>query len=147
MIAATCARMSAIKIECFVQMGRIAMEHLEYEMAIKFFKKGLQYSWKMKETEAELRFYDWLGQAYYYQGEATHAHYYHTRYIQGELEEQDSAVRRISYEMLTEFDKLLENSETNNLTQLFIEYLTLPITNFNFIPATKVKKPYPNYAN
>ena len=49
--------------------------------------------------------------------------------------------------MLTEFDKLLENSETNNLTQLFIEYLTLPITNFNFIPATKVKKPYPNYAN
>ena len=40
----------------------------------------------MRDTESELRLYDWLGQAYYYQGQAGYALYYHNRYIQGELE-------------------------------------------------------------
>ena len=47
-------------------MGKIALEILEYRKSIIFFKKALQYSWKMKDTESELRLYDWLGQAYYY---------------------------------------------------------------------------------
>ena len=91
--------------------------------------------------------YDWLGQAFCNQGHATYALYYHNRYILGEQEDNDSAVRRISFEMLAEFDKSLENSETENISELFIEYLTLPISNFSVIPATRVQKPYPNYSN
>lgn len=82
-------------------MGKIALEILEYQKAIIFFKKALQYSWKMKDTESELRLYDWLGQTYYYEGQAGYALYYHNRYIQGELEAPDSAARRISFEMLS----------------------------------------------
>ena len=52
MIAATCARMNTLKIECFIRMGRIAIEILEYKKAIRFFKKGLQYAWKMKDTDS-----------------------------------------------------------------------------------------------
>ena len=49
--------------------------------------------------------------------------------------------------MLIELEKTLENSEKQNLTELFLEYLTLPITNFSIFPPTKVQKPYPNYSN
>ena len=45
--------------------------------------------------------------------------------------------------MLQEYEKIVsENCEKTNLSELFIEYLDLPITNFKFYPATKVKKDY-----
>ena len=78
-------------------MGKISTELLDYEKSIRFYKKALQYAWKTKDVDAELRMYDWLGQAFCNQGHATYALYYHNRYILGEQEDNDSAVRRISF--------------------------------------------------
>ena len=40
--------------------------------------------------------------------------------------------------MLREYEKTLDNTEKQNLNELFLEYLRLPITNFAFYPPTKV---------
>lgn len=64
-------------------LGRICIDALEYEKAIIFFKKSLQYAWKIKDGETELRIYDLIGQCHYYLGNAESAQYYHNRYILG----------------------------------------------------------------
>ena len=38
------------------------------EESLKIFKKALQYAWKLKDVETELKIYDFLGQIYYYEG-------------------------------------------------------------------------------
>lgn len=59
------------------------MEALQNNKAVTFFKKGLQYAWKIKDHEAELKLYDLIGQCLYYEGYAKKALYYHNRYILG----------------------------------------------------------------
>jgi len=47
--------------------------------------------------------YDFLGQCYYNQGKMKEAQYFHTRYVQSETENNESAVKKISNEMLTDY--------------------------------------------
>ncbi len=48
--------------------------------------------------------------------------------------------------MLNDYNRQINSLEKNNLTSLFIEYLNLPITNFQKVPAPDVlKKNYANY--
>jgi len=44
--------------------------------------------------------YDFLGSCYYYDGKLSESHYYHKRFTQGEYERGDSAIKKISVEML-----------------------------------------------
>jgi hypothetical protein len=81
-------------------LGLIAMEIKFYSEAVVIFKKALQYAWKTRSLESELLVYDYLGSAYYYQGKLKESQYYHKRFTQGEYEVNDSAIKRISFEML-----------------------------------------------
>ena len=58
----------------------------KYDEALILFKKCLQYSWKIRNDNIELKIYENIGKSFYYQGYAHDADYYHTRYIQCELE-------------------------------------------------------------
>ena len=64
-------------------MAKIALDIDMPEQSIKLFKKALQYAWKLKDTETQLKIYDFLGQIYYYSGSLKIAQYYHNRFIQG----------------------------------------------------------------
>lgn len=90
--------------------------------------------------------YDFLGQCYYSQGKMKQAQYFHTRYIQSETEHNESAIKKISNEMLNDYNRQINSLEKDNLTSLFIEYLNLPITNFQKVPIPDIlKKNYANY--
>ena len=56
------------------------------------------------------KIYDYIGQIYYYEGSLKLATYYHDRAIQGEIEKTNSAIKRISQEMLSEFDKKIKEN-------------------------------------
>ena len=48
--------------------------------------------------------------------------------------------------MLNDYNRQINSLEKNNLTSLFIEYLNLPITNFQKVPIPDIlKKNYVNY--
>jgi tetratricopeptide (TPR) repeat protein len=115
-------------------MGLVAMSIRLFDEAIVIFKKNLQYAWSSKNHEAELLIYDYLGECYYSQGNMKEAQYYHTRYIQSEIEGNDSAIKKISNEMLSDYYRFTHSLEKDNLTSLFIEYLNLPITDFQKVP-------------
>jgi hypothetical protein len=51
----------------------------------------------------------------------------------------DSAVRRLSSEMLSEYLNHLKSMEKDHLTGLFLEYVQLPIVDHRIVP------PPPNY--
>lgn len=90
-------------------MGGICIELKLFSEAIQIFKKALQYSWRVKNPELELLIYDRLGNAYYNEGVLQEAHYYHKRFTQGELEKNDSAIKKISAEMLNEVEGYLRS--------------------------------------
>jgi len=48
-----------------------------------------------------------MGECYYNQGNVAEAKYYHMRYIQGETEDSDSAIKKISAEMLHDYNKVI----------------------------------------
>ena len=81
-------------------MGQVTLEAHLYAEAVVIFKKALQYAWKTKNHELELRIYDYMGYSYYYDGNQRESQYYHKRFTQCELERPDSAVKLISSEML-----------------------------------------------
>jgi hypothetical protein len=130
-----------------MEMGRIAEEIYMEFAAIIFYKKALQYAWRSNSIESELSIYDHIGRLYSSMGEAKRAHYYHSRYSQAESETADSAARRVSAELLAEYDEVMMNSEKENLSELFLQYVDLPITNFTHVPVTKVSSPYSTYIN
>lgn len=76
------------------------MEMKYYWEALKLYKKALQYAWKIKAVDQELLIYDLMGSAHYYEGNLRESHYYHRRFTQGEFEKHDSAIKKISSEML-----------------------------------------------
>jgi hypothetical protein len=52
--------------------------------------------------------------------------------------------------MLHDYHRHINSLEKDNLTSLFIEYLNLPITDFQKVPApdnSKIKRTYVNYKN
>lgn len=59
------------------------MDINEYEKATIFFKKALQYAWRCKDHENQLKLYDLIGQSYHVRGSNKYALYYHNRAIQG----------------------------------------------------------------
>jgi hypothetical protein len=61
-----------------------------------------------------------MGNAYYYEGVLKESQYYHKRFTQGEFERQDSAIKKISSEMLAEMEGHLSSLEKKNITSLFI---------------------------
>jgi hypothetical protein len=75
-----------------------------------------------------------MGSAYYYQGNIKESQYYHRRFAQGEYEQNESAIKRISIEMLYEYQQHLKSLETKHLTSLFLEYLKIPIVDLETIP-------------
>ena len=101
-------------------MGSICIELKLFPEAIKVYKKALQYAWRVKNPQLELLLYDRLGNAYYNEGNLQEAHYYHKRFTQGELEKNDSAIKKISAEMLNEVEGYLRSLEKKNITSLFI---------------------------
>jgi hypothetical protein len=64
--------------------------------------------------------YDHMGNACYYEGSIRDSHYYHRRFAQGECEQQDSAIKRLSAEMLQEYCSHLQTLECQHLTSLFL---------------------------
>ena len=102
--------------------------------------------------ESEILIYDFIGQNYYEKGKMKTAFYFHTRFSQSQLESQESSVRKIANEVLADYEKnyIYRNSDDKNLNGLFIEYLCLPISNFEKYPETKVsatQKTYDNYVD
>lgn len=91
--------------------------------------------------------YDYLGSAYYYQGKLKESQYYHKRFTQGEYELNDSAIKRISTEMLQEYEQHLSSLERKNLTSLFLEYINIPIVDLTTVPppAEPKRRIYENY--
>ena len=71
-----------------------------------------------------------FGKSLFYDGKVQQSKYYHTRFSQSEVESQDSALKKISAEMLDEYTRFVTSLEDQDLNSLFIEYLDLPITNF-----------------
>lgn len=118
-----------------------------YPEAIKIFKKALQYAWKTKNVQQELLLYDLLGSAYYYQGNIKEAQYYHKRFTQGEFENSDSAIKKISAEMLLDLEAHLGSLQKKNITSLFIEYINIPIVGLHTIERSpEAKRFYDNYS-
>jgi hypothetical protein len=111
------------------------------------FKKALQYAWKMRNQEAELHLYDLMGSTSYYEGNLKESHYYHRRFAQGDCEMADSAIKRLSAEMLQEYCARLQTLERTHLTSLFLEYIEIPIIDHNSLPPPSdlPRKVYENY--
>jgi hypothetical protein len=144
---ASYAQLYQVKIEALSQLGVIAVEMRAYPEAMVLFKKGLQYAWKMRDQEAELLLYDHMGNTSYYEGNLRDSHYYHRRFAQGEVEQQDSAIKRLSAEMLQEYCTHLQTLERDHLTSLFLEYVQIPIVDHQLLPppAQHAHKQYENY--
>ncbi len=64
--------------------------------------------------------YDIMGSCYFSQGKMKEAQYFHTRYIQNSTEDAESAIKKISNEMLNDYYKQINSLEKDNLTSLFI---------------------------
>ena len=86
-----------------IGMGRVALEMNFTREAIILFKKALAYAWRINDIENEVIIYDYLGQTYFAEGKMKKAAYYHTRYIQNELEPFSSAIRKIGWEILHDY--------------------------------------------
>ena len=127
-------------------MGNICMELKFYLQAIKIYKKALQYSLKTRNVQNQLLIYDCLGSAYYYQGSLKESQYYHKRFTQGEFEGNDSAIKKISAEMLLDYEKHISSLQKKNLTSLFLEYINIPIVDLGTVPPpSEQRKVYENY--
>ena len=134
-------------MEALIAIAMIASDLKRYQNAITILKKALQYAWKAKSGEHELLIYDYMGTAYYYMGEVRESEYYHHRFTQGEHEKASSAIRKMSTEMLVDYEMYLKSLEKDNLTSLFLEYINIPIVGLNALaPKEQPKRRvYANY--
>lgn len=64
----------------------------------------------------------------YNEGKVSESQYYHLRYSHSEVEKENSALKKISLDILKEYDRHIFSLEDSNLDTLFIEYLNLPIS-------------------
>lgn len=136
--------MTNIKIEALMAMAGIAQEAKLYSESTVLLKKALQYAWKDRNAEVELQIYESIGTNFYLQGDIQTAKYYHMRFMQGKAEHTDSAIKKISAEMLLEFDRNINALEKQNLTTLFLEYINIPVTNPAILPV-RGRRTYSNY--
>lgn len=107
-------------------------------------KKALQYAWKLNNEDKELYIYDMIGLNYFYTGNLSKAEYFHNRFVLGALEMPDSATKRISFEILNEEHLHLNVLEFSDVSSLFLQFLSLPISNLATLPCFS-DKVYPNY--
>jgi tetratricopeptide (TPR) repeat protein len=56
-------------MKALIGLGNCSMKLQMYEVALKFFKKGLQYAWLNNDLEIENQVYGKLGVCYYYLGD------------------------------------------------------------------------------
>lgn len=53
--------------------------------------------------------------------------YYHNKFVNSVLEPSSSFAKKISEEILNDYDRHIESLEHSNLDSLFLEYIRLPI--------------------
>lgn len=101
-------------------MGRIAGDLQLYHEAKRIFKKCLQYAWRCGSEDCELEVYDLFGQILHYEGRTRESKLYHARFSLNVVEPAGSALKKISNEMLANYDESIHSLESSNLDSLFI---------------------------
>lgn len=145
-IACTYNKNNQLKVDALIGLAKNATHMKMYRESHIILKKALQYSWAVGNEDKELLIYDLMGINYYYLGQLKKAAYFHNRFMLGRLELPESATKRISFEILNDYQQLVHIVESENLTSLFLEFMTLPIYNVSRIPNCS-KKVYENYSS
>lgn len=70
-----------LKIKALIQLAEACKIQKKYDIAKKFLKKGLQYSWFMKNMEQESLIYDRLGIIYFLEGNLEKARDFHEKSV------------------------------------------------------------------
>ena len=83
-------------ISCYKGLGRCFQTLKQYSLALTYFSKMLQCSWKINDKDHEILAYDLIGMQYYYMGDLEKSKYYHQRMVNGEFEPESSNVRRLA---------------------------------------------------
>merc|ERR1711971_596291 len=65
------------KVKALLKLVKCAFRLKLYNEAMKLLRKALQYAWKCEDTKLELKIYEDMGLAYFYQGELAKSQYYH----------------------------------------------------------------------
>lgn len=95
---ATNCQMYKCLISCYKGLGRCFQKLQQYKLALSYFAKMLQCSWKIKDNDHEILAYDLIGMQYYYMGELEKSKLYHQKMVEGELEPESSNLRRLAIE-------------------------------------------------
>lgn len=128
-------------ISCYKGLGRCFQYLKQYSLALTYFSKMLQCSWKLNDKDHEILAYDLIGMQFYYMGDLEKSKYYHQRMVDGELEPESSNVRKLAVinflhkktkSSIRDLNKLHENplnQFTENLLDSSDEAFQLPNPN------------------
>lgn len=76
-------------------MGDMCLHYRDITLAIKIFKRGLQYAWFHNNEDDELMLYQKISIGYYYMFDIPLSSYYHNRSVLGDIEVKDSIDRKL----------------------------------------------------
>ena len=83
-------------ISCYKGLGRCFQYLKQYSLALNYFAKMLQCSWKLNDKDHEILSYDLIGMQFFYLGDLEKSKYYHQRMVDGEIEPENSNVRKLA---------------------------------------------------
>ncbi len=127
-------------------MGRICFDLQYLDEAKRLFRKALQYAWRNNDEDTQLEVYDCFGQIHNQKGKIKLSLYYHEKFAKNILQPSSSALKKISKEMLRDYDTHIESLQDSNLDSLFLEYIHLPLNkNFEVKLKSNPTKKYKNY--
>lgn len=66
-----------------------------YSIALIYFGKMLRLAWYLKDIDSELKAYDFIGIQFFYSGQLDKAKYYHNKMIHGNLEPENSELKKL----------------------------------------------------
>ena len=120
------------KLKAYKNIARCYHDARNYQMSIFYTIKMLQCSWRCKSRKFELQAYDFLGMNYYYLGKLKLANYYHEKMMHSKLEANESEIRAIGIEKMSNKIRELQ-SESKKVKVVNINSANLPSSEDEFV--------------
>lgn len=84
------------RLKCYEKLGRAFQILKNFRLSLRFFLKMLEMSFICGADHKELQAYDLIGIQFYYQGKTDIADFFHKKLLEGEIEPEDSNLRKIA---------------------------------------------------
>ena len=84
------------RLKCYEKLGRAFQILKNFGLSLRFFLKMLEMAFICGADHKELQAYDLIGIQFYYQGKTDIADFFHKKLLEGEIEPEDSNLRKIA---------------------------------------------------